>query len=360
MKVKPSQRTEKIRYAIREIAAEAAKEEKTGKKLIYLNIGDPAKYGWRFPSCLFAAVKKNVVKSAAYANSLGEETARQSIVSDWKKQGVTNLKPDDIIVGQGISELVIFTLGALLDPKDNILLPSPGYPLYNNTVHFFNGQVKTYRLIEEEQWQPDLEQLEKRIDKRTKAIVVINPSNPTGQLIKQEKLRGIIRIAKKHKLLIISDETYGKLAFKKNSFVSLAKICSDHPIMVFNSLSKSHMVPGWRVGWATLSGPKKSLLKYKEAIQKLVRTRLSAVHPFQYAIISALESSNKHLPPAIAALKKRAHYATKRLNQIKGISAQMPEAAFFIYATINLPIKSDLQFVRDLIKAGVVLVPGSG
>lgn len=360
--IKPADRTENIQYAIRDIAVEAQKLEKQGKKIIYLNIGDPLKYDFETPKHLIDAVEKNLKKSS-YADSLGILEAREAIANETRKSGI-NIDVDDVVLTSGGSEGITMALGALLNPRDNVLTPKPGYPLYNASITYFEGIENEYELNEDNKWLPDIDDMRKKINNKTKAIILINPNNPTGAIYSKNLLKEVVDLAGEYDLPIFSDETYDKILLDDDDFCSIASLSKDVPVLIFNTLSKNYLCPGWRIGWTIFSGEEAKINNYKEAFNKIARARLSINNPMQYAIKPALEGSQEHLKDMIFKLRKRRDITYKRLNEIPDISLVKPKAAFYAFPKIdlkNFDIKDDKDFVLKLLNEEQVLfVHGSG
>lgn len=353
-----AKRTEEITYAVRDIILVADQAKAAGKDMIYLNIGDPNIYDFDTPPELIdAACEAMRNNKNGYAPSPGIPSALEAIRADAERKGVKNVR--DVFTSYGASEAIETCLAALADPGDNIIIPSPGYPLYAALNSKLNLQSKFYPLNEDNDWQPDVEYIGKCIDERTKAIVLINPNNPTGAVYSREVLLGIIELARKHRLVIFSDEIYDRLIFDGNKHIPTASLADDVPIVTFNGLSKCYLSPGWRIGWAVISGPQ-HIQSYIEAMQKMVRARLCINHPLQYAIPVALEGEHKHLPPAIKKLQERRDIVCDRLNKITGISCVKPKGTFYVFPKIEIDVADD-KFIKELVlETGVVLVPGSG
>ncbi|MCX8190151.1 MAG: aminotransferase class I/II-fold pyridoxal phosphate-dependent enzyme [Candidatus Diapherotrites archaeon] len=358
---KASKRSEKVSYAIRDIVVEASKLEKQGKKVLYLNIGDPLKYDFRTPEHLWKAVFDSKQKGESYAPSEGIKEAREAIAENFNRKGM-RVEPENVLLGNGSSELIWFAMSCVANPGESILLPRPCYPVYSAALPFYDVEEKYYDLDESRGWQPDIESIRKNIDKKTKAIVVINPNNPTGTNYSKKTLEEIISIAAEHKLVIFSDEIYDELLLdEKEKHYCMGALAKDVPVIVANGLSKNYLATGFRMGWIA---PNEFLLQNSDimdAISRLARARLCAVHPFQYAIKPALEGSKKHIKDAVKKLRKRRDYSVKRLNEIKGISCQKPNAAFYAFPKIELPVKDDKEFALGLLREkGVCVVHGSG
>ncbi len=359
-KIKPADRTTGVEYAIRDIVETSKQALSLGLDLIYLNIGDPVKYGFKTPKPLIEAVYKAMLENQnSYSDSLGIPEALKAIESYALKKGI---KPIDIFITQGASEAIEFAIASLLNPQDNILLPCPCYPLYQAIVSKLGIEARFYNLSEDKNWEPDVESIESQIDKNTKAVVIINPNNPTGAIYSRQTLETIVEIAKKYNLVILSDEIYDQFVLDEGvEHISIASLCDDVPTVTFNGLSKCYFSPGWRIGWGIVSGPKEVLEDFIEAIHKLARARLCAPHPFQYAIPVALNNDNGYLKEVIPALRKRRDLIVEGLNQIPHIMCKRPSGAFYAFPRIDIPGIDDLEFVKRLImEEGVVVVHGSG
>ncbi|PIY60235.1 aminotransferase, partial [Candidatus Woesearchaeota archaeon CG_4_10_14_0_8_um_filter_47_5] len=239
--IKPAQRTEKIAYAIRDVVVEAQKQEKAGKKILYLNIGDPLKFDFETPRHITEAVHKNWKASSSYADSLGLPAARAAIAKEAHRLGIKDVTTDDVIVTSGGSEGINFCIGALMNKGENILVPAPGYPLYNGLIDYYEGENALYYPDEENEWQPDLDEMRKKVTEKTKGIVIINPNNPTGAVYSKKTLQGVLDIAAEHNVVVFSDETYDKLLFDGEKHVATASLSQDVPIVTFNSLSKNYL-----------------------------------------------------------------------------------------------------------------------
>ncbi len=359
-KIVPAQRTWGVEYAIRDIVETSKEAKARGVDLIHLNIGDPVKYGFQTPRSLIEAVYDAMLKNLNYySDSLGAEEAISAIRIYAEKRGI---KPYSIFITHGASEAIEFAIASLLDPGENILLPCPCYPLYQAITSKLGIEPRYYYLDEENDWEPELDSIEESIDSKTKAIVIINPNNPTGAILSRDTLSQIIEIARRYRLVILSDEIYDQYILDEEvEHVSVASLADDVPVITFNGLSKCYFAPGWRIGWGIVSGPEEVIADYVEAIAKLARARLCAPHPFQYAIPVALLNENGYLKEVLKVLKKRRDLLVRGLNSIPGISCVMPRGAFYAFPSIHFPNVNDLDFVKKLIlEEGVVVVHGSG
>ncbi|GAB4160353.1 MAG: pyridoxal phosphate-dependent aminotransferase [Planctomycetota bacterium] len=355
-------RTHEVRYAIRDIVLEAKKVEATGKKVLYLNIGDPIAYDWSTPAHMIDAVHKAMLDGHnGYADSMGVFEARDAIARMMNREGIGYVTTSDVILTSGASEGITMALGAILGEGENVLTPSPGYPQYTALVSYFQAKMNPYYLDEANGWIPDLEDIEKRINSKTKAIILINPNNPTGSVADEKTIRGLVEIARKHNLIILSDEIYHKLIFG-GEFFSPAHLAGDVPMIVFNGLSKSWLVPGWRVGWMVFCDPENRMPEIREAVGKLARMRLCISSPAQFAVQPALDGPMDHVEFAIERLKRRAKVCQDAFDAIPGLSCVPPQGAFYMFPRIDIPqVKCDYTFVLELLKEeGVLWVNGGG
>jgi alanine-synthesizing transaminase len=357
-KIIPAQKTENVKYAIRDIIALANQVAASGKQMYYLNIGDPNIYDHVTPDTVInptvEAIKAN---KNGYAPSTGVKEALDAISRDANKKGIDNIL--DVFVTTGASEAIELSLTALLNPGENFLMPTPGYPLYTAVQSKLMLEPNPYYLDESNGWQPDVEDIKSKIYDKTKAIVLINPNNPTGSITKKETLMQIVELALEHNLVIISDEIYDKLIFDNTEYISIGALNKDVSCITFSGLSKNFIAPGFRIGWGVVSGREDIMGDYVEAINKLLRSRVSANHPEQYAIRPALEGDQSHLEETVAKVTRRRDIMMEELNKIEGISLVKPEGAFYAFPSID--VKDDNHFVAELIKeTGVVVVPGSG
>ncbi|MBU1098612.1 MAG: aminotransferase class I/II-fold pyridoxal phosphate-dependent enzyme [Bacteroidetes bacterium] len=357
--IKPAIRTEKITYAVRDIVVLANEVAKTGKEMLYLNIGDPNLFDFEPPRHLIDATYQAMLKNKnGYSPSSGIKEAVDSIEKEAERKGISNI--NDIFVTTGASEAIELALTALVNEGDNVLTPTPGYPLYTAVASKLRAYENPYYLNEENGWQPDIEDIRSKINDKTKGIIIINPNNPTGSNADYNTLKQLVDLAVENNLIIFADEIYDKLLFDGSKHIALASINPDAPVVTFGGLSKNYMVPGFRIGWGVVSGQKSVLVDYIEAINKMLRARLSANHPEQYGIKPALEGHHDHLTLALEKLHRRRDITVEMLNEIPGISCVKPEGAFYAFPKLEIS-NSDNHFVAELIReTGVVVVPGSG
>jgi len=359
IKITPALRTENITYAVRDIVVLANEVAKTGKEMLYLNIGDPNLYDFEPPRHMIEATYEAMLDNKnGYSPSSGIKPAIEAIEREAERKGIKNIQ--DIFVTTGASEAIELALTALVNDGENVLTPTPGYPLYTAISSKLQMMENPYYLDEENGWQPDVEDIKSKINDKTKAIIIINPNNPTGSIASYDTLKQLVDLAVENDLVIFADEIYDKLLFDDNKLVSIASINSDASVITFGGLSKNYMVPGFRIGWGIVSGQKAVLEDYIEAINKMLRARLSANHPEQYGIPPALEGDQSHLTIALEKLTRRRNMTVDMLNAVPGISCVKPEGSFYAFPKIDIK-NEDSHFVSEQIKAtGVVVVPGSG
>ena len=358
-KIIPAVRTNNITYAVRDIVVLADKVAKTGKEMLYLNIGDPNLFDFEPPRHMVEATYHAMLKNFnGYSPSSGIKVARESIAKEAERKKISNIQ--DIFVTTGASEAIDICLTALVNSGENVLTPTPGYPLYTAIASKLQNIENPYYLDEANGWQPDIEDIKSKVNEKTRAIILINPNNPTGTNWSESTLRQIIDLAFEHNLVIFADEIYDKLLFEGQKHVSIASLNTDVPVITFGGLSKNYIVPGFRIGWGIVSGNENLLSDYIEAINKLLRARLSANHPEQYAIPAALDGDQTHLIEANKKLTKRRDITVEMLNAIPGISCVKPEGAFYAFPRLHMN-QPDNHFVAELIsETGVVVVPGTG
>lgn len=359
MILKPADRTENITYAVRDILLLAKKVEATGKDMLYLNIGDPNAYDFQTPPHLIEAIHTALLANKnGYAPSSGIEEAVEAIRQESHRKGIFNIR--DIFVTTGASEAIEICLTALVNKGENVLTPSPGYPLYTAVLSKLEVEENPYYLVESNGWLPDLDDIESKIDSNTKAIVLINPNNPTGSNCSRELLEELAQIAEDRKIVVFADEIYDKLLFDGEKHISIASLNENLPVITFSGLSKNFLGPGLRIGWGVVSGDQMFLSAYIEAINKILRARLCANHPIQFAIKPALEGDQTHIDDMIQRLTRRRDITVEMLNAIDGISCVKPGGAFYAFPRLDIE-GGDEEFVKHLIEAtGVVVVPGSG
>jgi len=344
----------------------AKKLQTGGKKIYYFNTGDPNKFDFETPDYLKEELIK-VIKDKAgfYSDSQGDPSLIEALVERENKKNNLNLTREDVLVTQGISEGLIFLFGALIEHGrgDEILLPGPSYPPYLEWIKFFGGKPVGYRKNEEDGWEPDVDDLRKKVNEKTRAICVINPNNPTGVVYDKSTLKEIIDIAAENDTILISDEIYDQLIFSNAQHTGVSSISKDVPVIGFNGLSKAYLIPGWRLGYMFFHDPLNKLNELKEAIFVESRQRLSACTPIMKACAVVFKGPQDHIKEMNRKLKERAEFAFKRLNEIEGIRTQKPEGAFYVFPKVNLKgrWKDDKEFCLDVLKnTGLVIPYGSG
>ncbi|MFX1517619.1 MAG: aminotransferase class I/II-fold pyridoxal phosphate-dependent enzyme [Promethearchaeota archaeon] len=349
-----------IKYAIRDIVILAKKVEKQGKKLYYFNIGDPDKFDFDTPDSLKQALIDAIMKDNAnyYSDSAGDPGLREEIVKRQKRLWGTDIDLNKILVTSGVSEAILF-ISASIKAGMEILIPSPAYPPYISYFNYHNIKPVEYHTLESENWQPDIEDIRRKITNKTQAILIINPNNPTGAVYSQDIVKKIADIAGEHNLLLISDEIYDLLTYEKGLYRSTASL-TDIPVLELNGISKTLLSPGWRLGWAILRDENDEYTEFWEALAKQSRIRLCANSPVQVAVSKILNKEMEFLATVIEKLKERADYFSRRINEMNGLSVVKPQGAFYAFPRINLDI-DDQQFVLDLLQeTGVLFVFGSG
>ncbi len=356
--IKPARRTEKIAYAIRDIVVLAQQIASSGKRMLYLNIGDPNAYDHRTPIEIIEAIHRAMLENKnGYSPSSGIKPALQSIERDAKRKGIHNIL--DTFITTGASEAIEICLTALLNPGENVLIPEPGYPLYSAIQSKLELVGNPYYLDESNGWQPDIDNIKSKINKKTRAIVLINPNNPTGAVFSREVLEQIVEVALEHQLVVFADEIYDKLLFEDSKHISIASLSPDLPCVTFSGLSKNYIAPGFRIGWGIVSGNPKQMKDYIDAINKILRARLCANHPIQYAIPVALDGDQSHLAKMNKVLEWRRNIVLDKIADSDGIKLVPPKGAFYAFPSIDVP--DDNLFAIELMKeTGVVIVPGKG
>ena len=352
-----------IEYAIRDMLGVAREVEKSGKKVIYLNTGDPASFDFKTPAHIRKALTEAVDAGRNYyAASEGVQALREAIADKERKTNSVPISDEDVIVTSGISEGIQFLTGALVQPGDEVLVPGPTYPPYISFVKFFGGRPVAYRTVEDNDWLPDLDDLRDKITERTRALVIVNPNNPTGSLYDEKTLKQMLDIAAEYKLLVASDEIYDRLVYDSR-FTSTAALAKDIPIVGLNGFSKTYVMTGWRLGYLYFHDPANALGELKEAITKESRIRLCVPTPVQYAAVKALRGPQGHIAAMVRTLKKRRDHFLQRIRRVQGLSCTTPRGAFYLFPKISLHErwKSDKDFAIDLVKkTGVLVVNGSG
>ncbi len=362
-----SRKLDNVCYDVRgPVVEEADRMIEQGIRILKLNIGNPAPFGFEAPTEVIHDMMSNLTSSEGYSDSKGIFSARKAIMQYCQLKGIPNVGINDIYTGNGVSELITMCMQGLLNDGDEILIPSPDYPLWTAAATLAGGKVVHYICDEQSDWNPDLEDMRKKITDKTKGIVVINPNNPTGALYPKELLEKIVELAREHGLIIFADEIYDRLVMDGREHVSIASMAPDLFVVTLNGLSKSHRIAGFRVGWMSLSGDKSKAKGYIEGLNMLSSMRLCSNVPAQQIVQTALgghQSADELLLPGGRIYEQR-EYITERLNSIPGITAVKPKAAFYIFPKIDTKryrILDDEKFVLDFLREQhVLMVHGKG
>lgn len=364
---KKSSKLDNVLYDVRgPVVEEAGRMEEAGTHVLKLNIGNPAPFGFRTPDEVIYDMRQQLTECEGYSDAKGLFSARKAIMQYAQLKHIPNVSIGDIYTGNGVSELINLSMSALLDNGDEILIPSPDYPLWTACATLAGGKAVHYICDEQSEWYPDLDDIEKKITDRTKAIVIINPNNPTGALYPEEILQKIVDIARRHQLIIFSDEIYDRLVMDGEKHISIASLAPDLFCVTFSGLSKSHMIAGYRIGWMILSGNKKHVKDYIEGINMLSNMRLCSNVPAQSIVQTALgghQSVNDYIIPGGRIYEQR-EFIYKALTDIPGITAVKPKAAFYIFPKIDTKkfnITDDEKFALDLLREKkILLIHGGG
>lgn len=362
-----SDKLENVRYDIRgPVHKEALRMEEEGKKILKLNIGNPAPFGFEAPAEILVDIIRNIPTSQGYCDSKGLYSARKAIVQYYQLKGMRDLDVGDVYIGNGVSELITMSMQALLNEGDEILIPMPDYPLWTAASTLAGGKAVHYLCDEENEWMPDVEDIKSKITPNTKGILIINPNNPTGAVYSREILLEIAEIARQHNLIVFADEIYEKILYDGAVHHHIAALAPDLLCVTYNGLSKGYRAAGFRQGWMVLTGPKHQAKGFIEGLDMLASMRLCANTPMQHAIQTALggyQSINELILPGGRLLEQR-NKAYELLTQIPGITCVKPKGALYMFPKIDLEmygIKDDQQFVLDLLRQErVLLVQGSG
>lgn len=363
-----SSKLDNVLYDVRgPVVEEAARMEAGGLNILKLNIGNPAPFGFNAPEEVILDMRQSLWECQGYSDSKGLFSARKAIMQYCQLKKILGVTMEDIYTGNGVSELINLCMQALLNNGDEILIPAPDYPLWTATATLAGGKAVHYICDEESDWYPDIEDIKSKITDRTKAIVIINPNNPTGALYPKEVLEDIVKVAREHGLIIFSDEIYDRLVMDGLKHISIASIApKDVFCVTFSGLSKSHMIAGFRVGWMVLSGAKEQAASYIEGLKMLSNMRLCSNVPAQSIIQTALggyQSVEEYLVPGGRIYEQR-ECIYKMLNDIPGITAKKPKAAFYIFPKLDVEkfnIHNDEQFALDLLREKrILIVQGSG
>ena len=357
--MKISNRISNVEYAIRDITLHARQYEKAGKKIIYLNIGDPVKYDFPTPDHIKRALLDAVSSNFNYyADSEGILELREAIVNKESQKGLS-VNVEDVLVTNGISEGLDMVAASIVEPNSEILMPGPYYPPYASYVKFYGGKPIEFKLTED--GAPDLDDIKSKITPKARALVIINPNNPTGEVFNSKNLKQLIDVAAEHDMYIICDEIYDKLVFDRE-FTGIGKVAKDAPVILLNGFSKVYLMTGWRCGYICMNSDCQKLENIRNNIPKLARVRIATNLPVQKAAVAALQGPQEYIAETVTKLKKRRDLVVKRLNEIEGISCKLPNGAFYTFPKIlHNRWKDDKDFVLNLLdKTGILTVHGSG
>ena len=357
--MKISNRISNVEYAIRDITLHARLYEKAGKKIIYLNIGDPVKYDFPTPDHIKRALLDAVSNNFNYyADSEGILELREAIVNKESQKGLS-VNVEDVIVTNGISEGLDMVAASIVEPNSEILMPGPYYPPYASYVKFYGGKPIEFKLTED--GAPDLDDIKSKITPKARALCIINPNNPTGEVFNSKNLKQLIDVAAEHDMYIICDEIYDKLVFDRE-FTGIGKVAKDAPVILLNGFSKVYLMTGWRCGYICMNSDCQKLENIRNNIPKLARVRIATNLPVQKAAVAALQGPQEYIAETVTKLKKRRDLVVKRLNEIDGISCKLPNGAFYTFPKIlHNHWKDDKDFVLNLLnKTGILTVHGSG
>jgi alanine-synthesizing transaminase len=362
-----SSKLNEVCYDIRgPVLKEARRIEAEGFRVIKLNIGNPATFGFTAPDEIIHDMIVNIPNAQGYIDSQGLFAARKAIMQDFQSKGVRDVEIDDIYIGNGVSELIMIAMQGLLDAGDEVLVPSPDYPLWTAAITLSGGKAVHYRCDEQSLWNPDLADIESKVTANTKAIVVINPNNPTGAVYDRSVLEGIARVAREHDLIVYADEIYDRITYDDARHIPMASVDGEVLTICFNGMSKAYRAAGFRAGWMALSGNKKIAADYREGLDMLSNMRLCANVPAQYGIQTALggyQSINDLVIPG-GRLKEQRDIAVNMVNEIPGLSVVMPKGALYCFPKVDVRrfnITDDAEFMLDLLREQhLLLVQGTG
>ena len=362
-----SNKLDNVCYDIRgPVLKQALKLEEEGQRILKLNIGNPAPFGFEAPEEVLMDVIKNLPTSQGYCDSKGLFSARKAVMQHYQEKGLLSLDTDDIYIGNGVSELIVMAMQGLLNNGDELLVPAPDYPLWTAAANLSGGKAVHYICDEESDWFPDIDDIKSKITSRTKGIVLINPNNPTGAVYSKALLEQIVELARQHNLIVFSDEIYSKIVYDDAVHIPLATLADDILIVTFDGLSKAYRVCGFRVGWMMISGAKRQARDYISGLEILASMRLCANVPMQHAIQTSLggyQSINELIIPG-GRLYDQTQTAWKLLNDIPGISCKKPKGALYLFPKLDqkrFNIKDDQRFAMDLLmEEKILIVQGTG
>jgi len=356
-----------VRYDIRGPVLRRARQlEADGHEIIKLNLGNPAPFGLDAPGDVLSGVTKHIADAQGYSDARGIQPARQAVAQFFERRGVTGVSPEDVFLGNGVSELIVMSLQALLDTGDEVLVPSPDYPLWTGAVSLCGGRAVHYRCDEAADWAPDLEHLASQITSRTKALVIINPNNPTGAVYPRATVLGMLELARKHGLLVLTDEIYDQILYDSARHYSAAALAPDLLVLTLGGLSKTYRLAGFRSGWLVISGPREHAIDYLDGLELLANMRLCPNVPAQHAIEPALGGrvDITHLLQPGGRLRDQRDHAWEQMTAIPGVTCYRPAGALYLFPRLDpavYRITDDEQMVIDFLEQQHVLVShGSG
>jgi alanine-synthesizing transaminase len=354
--VPQASRLSNVRYDIRgPVLRRSQQLEAEGHQILKLNIGNTAPFGLHTPESVVHDLVRNIGEAQGYSDARGIYPARLAVAQYYTTLGVAGIGPDDVYLGNGVSELIVMALQALLDPGDEVLVPSPDYPLWTGAVHLCGGRAAHYHCDEQSGWAPDLDDVAAQINENTRALVIINPNNPTGAVYSREILEGLLGLARRHGLLVLADEIYDKILYDGAAHESTAALAPDLVVLTLSGLSKTYRAPGFRSGWLVVSGPRREAADYLEGLELLANMRMCPNVPAQYAIQSALgglQSISALLQPG-GRLREQRDFAWRRLNEIPGVDCVKPQGALYVFPRLDpdvYKISDDQQLVIDLLE----------
>jgi alanine-synthesizing transaminase len=360
-------RLSNVRYDIRGPVLRRARQlEAAGHEIIKLNLGNPAPFGLDAPDDVLNDVVKHITDSQGYSDARGIQPARQAVAQFFDRRGVAGISPDDVFLGNGVSELIVMSLQALLDTGDEVLVPSPDYPLWTGAINLCGGQAVHYRCDEHADWEPDLEHVARQITARTKALVIINPNNPTGAVYSRQTLLGLLDLARTNGLLVLTDEIYDQILYDGAVHHSAAALAPDLLVLTLGGLSKTYRLAGFRSGWLVVSGPREHAADYLDGLELLANMRLCPNVPAQHAIEPALGGrvDITHLLQPGGRLRDQRDHAWERMTAIPGVTCYRPAGALYLFPRLDpevYPIRDDEQMMIDLLEQQHVLLShGSG
>jgi alanine-synthesizing transaminase len=365
--IEQASRLADVRYDIRGPVARRARElEESGHEIIKLNIGNPAPFGLFGPDAVLAAVRAAVGQAQGYSDARGIAPAREAVAAYYTRRGVAGITPGDVYIGNGVSELIVMTLQGLLNPGDEVLVPSPDYPLWTGAVTLCSGRAVHYRCDEADGWQPDLEDLAAKVSTRTRALVIINPNNPTGAVYSPRTLEAMLDLARRHHLLVLTDEIYDQILYDDAKHVSTAALAPDIATLTLGGMSKNYRLAGFRAGWLVVSDPLNDLGDYREGLDLLASMRMCSNVLAQQAIPAALNGAIDIRPLLVPGgrLRDQRDFAWRKLTEIPGVTCVKPQGALYLFPRLDpdvYKISDDEKMVIDLLEQQHLLIThGSG